>query len=239
MDKKTNLKSNVILVTGAANGIGAAVAKAFAAQGATLVLLDKNISALEQVYDHIVELNGPIPAIYPLDLKGATADDYKQLVDSLRTNFDRLDGLVHCAASLGQLAPIEHQDTKTWLETLHVNLTGPYLLTQACIPLLKQSQHASIIFTTDNHKDNAYWSAYGIAKSATEGLMLQLADEFEAEGKVSVNCIDPGQVKTELFSRAFPGINPSSLAKPDDCIAPYIKLMQQTTSLISGQTLTL
>ncbi len=239
MDNDEQLKSRVIVITGAANGIGAAVAKACAKQGATVILLDKNIPALEQVYDQIINSNGPTPAIYPLDLKGATVDDYNQLVDRISTQFNRLDAVIHCAASLGQLAPIEHQETKEWLETLHINLTGPYLLTKACLPLLKQAERAAIIFTTDNAKDKAYWSAYGIAKSAIEGLMHQLADELEAEGKINVNCIEPGRVKTELFARAFPGIDPSTLAQPEDCTAPYIQLLTQSKPVTSGQVLSL
>ena len=112
------LSDTVILVTGAANGIGAAVAKAYAAEGATIVLLDKDVPGLEKTYDAINTSSTPA-AIYPLDLKGAGIDDYRDLVNTLETEFGRLDGLVHCAASLGQLAPIEHQDPLSWSETLH------------------------------------------------------------------------------------------------------------------------
>ena len=118
------LRDRVILITGAARGIGASVAQACAAKGATVVLLDKHIPGLESVYDDIIASGAPTPAIYPLDLKGASVPDYQQLANTLESQFGRLDGLVHCAATLGQLAPVEHQDSKTWLETLHINLTG-------------------------------------------------------------------------------------------------------------------
>jgi NAD(P)-dependent dehydrogenase (short-subunit alcohol dehydrogenase family) len=159
----TLLKDTVILITGAGKGIGAAVAKGYAQHGATVILLDKNIKALEHVYDDIIGAGSPQPALYPLDLKGASSDDYDTLSNTIADNFGRLDGLVHCAATLGQLAPVQHQDTQTWLETLHVNLTAPYLLTRSCLALLKQQTSASIIFTTDEHKDKAYWSAYGLS----------------------------------------------------------------------------
>lgn len=120
------LKESVILVTGAGSGIGAAVAKAYAQHGATVVLLDKNIARLEQVYDVIINEGCPTPALYPLDLKGASIPDYDELATSIEDNFSRLDGLVHCAASLGQLAPVPHQDPEIWLETLQINLTAPY-----------------------------------------------------------------------------------------------------------------
>lgn len=225
----------VILVTGAGNGIGAAVAKAYAKHGATIILLDNNIRALEQTYDDILELTDTTPAIYPLDLKGAKLQDYEDLISTIEDNFGRLDGVVHCAATLGQLAPVEHQDPVTWLETLHINLTAPFLLTRAAIPLLQKQSNATIIFTTDNHKNNAYWSAYGISKAAIESFAMQLASEFESAAKINVNCIDPGTVKTKLHARAFPAIDPSGLAEPDDVVQSYLELFLHDEHKNNGQ----
>ena len=224
------LSDKVILVTGAANGIGAAVAKAYAAQGATIVLLDKDVTGLEKTYDAIAA-SSVQAAIYPLDLKGAGIEDYADLVNSIESSLSRLDGLVHCAAMLGQLAPITHQDPITWSETLHVNLTAPFLLTKACLPLLKKQQQGDIIFTTDDHKDKAYWAGYGISKAGIETLAKQLADELEAEGRIQVHCIEPGQVQTALFSRAFPAITPHHLPSPDEAVSPYLSAMTNTNSL--------
>lgn len=238
MDHTTStdhLNNHAILVTGAGGGIGAAVAKSYAQHGATVILLDKNIPALEQVYDDIVADGAAMPAIYPLDLKGANVTDYAELVANIHENFDRLDGLVHCAAALGQLAPVQHQDPKTWLETLHINLTAPYLLTRACLPLLQKQQRAAIIFTTDAHKDTAYWSAYGVSKAGIEALAKQLADELESDGRIRVNCIDPGQVRTKLHAQAFPALDPSDLKNPEDIVNPYLQLMGNDSQNTSGQ----
>ena len=229
------LKDRVILVTGAGSGIGAATARAYANHGATVILLDKKIPDLELVYDQILASGGATPAIYPLDLKGATIPDYATLAASILENFGQLDGLVHCAAALGQIAPIQHQDPKEWMENLHINLTAPYLLTCACLDLMQKSDHASIIFTTDNYKNKAYWSAYGIAKAGIESLSMQLADEMESNGRVRVNCIDPGKVNTMLHSRAFPAINPATLASPEDIVWHYLYLMGQDSLNINGQ----
>lgn len=92
----------------------------------------------------------PRQQFYPLDLKGANVTDYGSLASSIADNFNRLDGLVHCAAALGQIAPFDNQNTATWLETLHINLTAPYLLTRACVSLLQQQEHSAIIFTSDD-----------------------------------------------------------------------------------------
>jgi NAD(P)-dependent dehydrogenase (short-subunit alcohol dehydrogenase family) len=229
------LKDRVIIITGAGSGIGSAVAKSYASYGATVVLLDKNIPALEQVYDNIIANGSATPALYPLDLKGAKISDYDDLVMSIHDNFGRLDGLVHCAASLGQVSPVQHQDPQVWLETLQINLTAPYLLTRACLALMQKYDHASIVFTTDNHKSKAYWSAYGVSKAGIESLSKQLADEMESDGRIRVNCIDPGNVMTSLHSQAFPGINPNTLVAPEDIVANYLYLMSNDSLESNGE----
>lgn len=190
-----------------------------------MVLLDKQVKLLEQVYDEIEAAGGPTPAIYPLDLKGASVPDYARLAETITTTFGRLDAVVHCAASLGQLAPVVHQDHKIWLETLHINLTAAYLLTRACLPLLREQDQSSLIFSTDEHKHKAYWGAYGISKAGIEALSLQLADELEAEGRVHVHCVDPGRVQTALLARAFPAIDPAGLKQPDEAAQTYLSLL--------------
>lgn len=230
------LKDKVILVTGAGNGIGAAVAKHYAGYGAHIILLDKTIPALEKTYDAILELApASESSIYPLDLKGASVDDYASLASGINDNYGRLDGVVHCAAALGQIAPVVHQDTKAWLETLHVNLTAPYLLTKACLSLLEKADKASIIFTTDANRNKAYQSAYGIAKSGIESLAQQLANELETEAKIRVNCIDPGTVKTDLYARAYPGIDPTNLPEAHDITNAYLFLMSEESINTTGQ----
>lgn len=229
------LNNKTILITGAGSGIGAAVAKAYAQHGATVVLLDKNIAALEVVYDAIEASGAPTPALYPLDLQGASIPDYDALVSSIKDNFSKLDGLVHCAASLGQIAPVQHQDPKVWLETLHINLTAPYLLTRASLALMKEQEFSSIIFTTDHHKESAYWAAYGISKAAIEALSKQLADELESEGRVRVNTIDPGTVQTKLHARAFPAVDPSLYPEPEAIVSTYLYLMDSECQNVHGE----
>ncbi len=234
---KDLLSDNIIIVTGAGEGIGAAVARCYAKHGATVILLDKNIKALKQVYDDIEAKGGATPAIYPLDLKGANTTDYETLASSINDNFGRLDGLVHCAAALGQIAPFNHQNITTWLETLHINLTAPYLLTRACVSLLQKQQQSAIIFTSDDYKDKAYWAGYGVAKAGIETLAKQLAAEFESEGRVRVNCVIPGSVQTTLYARAFPGLNPNSLPMPETLTPSYLYLMGKDSIAETGQCL--
>jgi len=233
------LHDRVILITGAANGIGRAVADACAARGASVILLDRDVRALEQAYDEITAAGHPEPALYPMDLKGATPDDYTALADTVTTEFRQLDGLVHNAAYLGALVPFANFEHELWFETLQVNLNAPYLLTMACLGLLQQSQDASIVFTADatGRHGKAYWGAYAVSKAGTEGFMQILADEFEANTPIRVNSLDPGPVRTALRRLAYPYEDRNSLAAPADVVKPFLFLLGPDSKGITGQQL--
>ncbi len=231
------LKDRIILVTGAGDGIGKACATAFAAYGATVVLLGRTIRKLENVYDEIEQAGSPQPAIYPMNLEGATAKDYEELAQTLAREFGRLDGLLHNAAMLGTLTPIAHYDPELWLQSIQVNLNAPFLLTQACIGLLTASQDASLLFTSDQvgRRGKAYWGAYGVAKAAIEGLMQTLADELENNTSVRVNSIDPGVVRTAMRTLAYPGEDPNNNVLPQAIVAPYLYLMSAEAKNKTGR----
>ncbi len=221
------LYDRVILVTGASRGIGRAVAKAYASHGATVILLARSVDKLEILYDEIEKEGLPTPAIYPLNLATATPKDYQDLMENVDTHFGRLDGLLHNAAMLGTLTPIEHYPIEQWLQVLQVNLTSAFMLTQATIPLLKRSKDASIIFTTADEgiEGKAYWGAYGVSKFGIQGLMQTLAEELEANTNIRVNSINPHKVHTKLRQSAYPGENSKELTKPEDLIKQYLYLM--------------
>ncbi len=217
------LEDRVILVTGAGDGIGRAAARAFAAHGATVVLLGKTVSKLEKVYDEIEAAGGPEPAIYPMHLEGASPHDYEELAHVIDVNFSQLDGILHNAASLPYLSRIKDYEAEDWIKVMQVNLNAPFFLTQACLPLLERSTDASVIFTTDEagHVGKAYWGAYGVSKFGIEGLTQILAAELE-NSHIRVNCIDPGPTRTALRKRAFPGEDNSDLKSPDDLAPLYL-----------------
>lgn len=231
------LKDRVILVTGAGDGIGKAAAKTYAQYGATIILLGKTIEKLEQVYDEIEQANGSQPAIYPMNLEGATAKDYDDMQVTLEKEFGQLDGILHNAALLGSLMPIAQFDMAHWGKIMQVNLNAPYMLTRICLPLLEKSDHASVIFTTDDVgiKGKAYWGAYAISKSACDNMMQILADEMEVNTTIRFNSINPGKVATTMRSKAYPGEDPTGLPKPDDIMNSYLYLMGADSQSVNGQ----
>lgn len=232
------LHDRVVLVTGASDGIGRAVAKAAAAHGARVILHGRNVGKLEAVYDAIVAANHPRPAIAPLDFEKAGPQDYEKLVAALEQEFGRLDALLHNAGMLGERAPIEHHDVNKWMRTLHVNVNVPFILTRQCLPLLKRSADPSIVFTSSGvvARPRAYWGAYLVSKWASDGLMRMLADELENPPAVRVNSINPGKVRTSMRRQAYPGEDPQKLPEPAAIVAPYLFLLGPDSRGISGQT---
>ncbi len=233
------LAERVILVTGAGAGIGRAVSLAFAAHGATVILLGRTTTKLESVYDAIVACGGAKPAIYPMDLEGAVPDDHRQLVERVWSELGRLDGLLHNASLLGSLTSVEHYDPIEWLRVIQVNLHAPFLLTQTCLPLLKRAEDASLVFTSSSvgRRGRAYWGAYSASKFAVEGLMQILADELEENSHVRVNSINPGRVRTAMRAAAYPAENPAELRAPEDIVLPYLYLIGPDSRGVHGQAL--
>lgn len=231
------LKDRIILITGAGDGIGAAAAKSFAAHGATVILLGRTTRKLEEVYDAIEQAGHPQPAIYPMNLEGASPSDYEELATTIEQEFGHLDGLLHNASLLGTLTPLGQYDLEKWTQVMQVNLNAPYLLTRATLDLLKQSDDASLVFTSSSvgRQGRAYWGAYGISKAANENMMQIWADELETNTHIRVNSINPGATRTRMRATAYPGEIPETVAKPDEIMAAYLYLMGPDSQGVNGQ----
>ena len=234
---KDLLKDRIILVTGATDGIGRVAAKTFASHGATVVLLARSMLRLERVYDEIEEAGGPQPAIFEMDLEKAPESEYPGMAETLYQEFGRLDGLLHNAAQLKLLSRIDDYDLDAWNSVLQVNLTAPFLLTQACLPLLRRSDDASVIFTSDRlgRRGKAYWGAYGVSKFGIEGLMQILAEETRDSSNIRVNSIAPPPTRTKLRAFAYPGEDPQTLPTPDGFMDIYLYLMGPDSAGTTGQ----
>lgn len=233
------LRDRVILVTGASNGIGRAAALACAAHGATVILQGRTLAKLEQVYDAIEAAGQPQPAIVTQELSTGTPADYRQLADTIESEFGRLDGVLHNAGVLGDITPLEMYDPDTWDFVLRVNLRAPFLLTQALLPLLKQSPDASVVFTTSSvgRRGRAFWGAYAVSKAGVENMSQLLADELRNTSNVRVNCINPGATRTAMRASAYPGEDPMSLKAPADIMPAYLWLLGPDSRGTSGESI--
>lgn len=232
------LKDRVILVTGASRSIGRAVAKAYAAHGATVILLARTVRDLESLCDEIEQAHYPKPAIYPMNLVNATPEDFENLKEIIAQNFGKLDGLVHHAGILGNLTSIEHTPVEDWYRVMQLNLNSRFLLTRATLPLLKQSTDAAIIFTQADvgRKARAYWGSYAVSQFGCEGLMQILADELETNTAIRVNSLNPGKIKTRFRSQAYPAENPIFLKSPEEILPFYLYLIGPDSLGITGQS---
>ena len=233
------LRDRIILITGASDGIGRALAVHAAELGAQVILHGRSVEKLEQVYDEIEAIEGaPRPSIAVMDLATANSDAYQSLAESLEAEFGRLDGLVHNAGILGDRFSIEQYDAKQWQQVMHVNVTAAFALTQVCLPMLHKSEDASIIFTSSGvgRQGRAYWGAYAVSKFATEGLSQVLAAEHE-HGDLRVNCVNPGGTRTKMRLAAFPAEDRDLLKRPDEILPTYIYLLGPDSRGTTGQSL--
>jgi len=210
-----------------------------ASLGASVILLGKTLSKLEQVYDQIEQAGYPVAAISEFDLASAGQLKYQQLTDNISNEFGRLDGLLHNASILGELTPIEHLEQDAWDKVININLTANFKLTQAMLPLLKQSKDASLIFTSSGvgRKGRAYWGPYAVSKFAIEGLMQVLADELEVNTSIRVNSINPGATRTNMRATAFPGEDPQTLPTPEQILPGYLFLLSDASKDVNGVAL--
>ncbi|QFY91160.1 YciK family oxidoreductase [Magnetovirga frankeli] len=234
------LQGRIILVTGASGGLGRAIALGAAAVGATLILAGRDTAKLEQLYDEIEAAGGAQPAIIPLNLETASAHSHEELADVVRDEFGALHGLVHCAAQLRLLSRIDDYDLETWNQLLQVNLTAAFLLSQACLPLLKASDQSRLIFTSDQlgRRAKAYWGAYAVSKFGLEGLMQVLAEELESS-PVRVNSLDPGPLRTKLRKDAYPGEDENDNPPPESALPAYLYLLGADSAEVHGRALSL
>ncbi|WP_395343913.1 YciK family oxidoreductase [Ningiella sp. W23] len=233
-----SLKNKVILVTGAGDGIGKQAAISYAQCGATVILLGRTTSKLEAVYDHIVSEGLTQPSIVPLDHEGATSTHYKGLADTIGEEYGRLDGILLNASVLGALCPFEEIKESEFDQVMQINVKAQVLMLQALLPLLREAQTSSVVFTTSSvgRVGRAFWGAYSMSKFATEGMMQILADEHKNKA-IRFNCINPGATRTQMRAKAYPGEDANTLKTPSQIMPTYVYLMSDVSRGVSGESL--
>jgi len=232
------LQGRVALVTGASRGIGRAVAKRFAAEGAEVICVARTQGALEELDDEIANSGGKA-VLCPLNLR--EFDKIDQVAGALFQRFGKLDILVGNAGDIGGgLAPIGHVDQKHFQEAFDINVTANYRLIRAFAPLLKLSDAGRAIFVTgaQAHTHAPYWGVYAASKAALESIVLTWAGEIAAIANTRVNLIDPGAVATRMRTIAFPGEDSSTLPAPEDVTDAFVALADSACTK-HGQIVTL
>jgi NAD(P)-dependent dehydrogenase (short-subunit alcohol dehydrogenase family) len=232
------LRDRIILITGASDGIGKALALHAASLGAQVILHGRSVPKLEKLYDTIEDIEGaPRPSIAVMDLESANAESYTTLAQSIEAEFGRLDGLVLNASILGERYSIEQYDAVLWQKVMHVNVTSIFAMTQVFLPLLQESADPSVIFTSSGvgRTGRAHWGAYAVSKFATEGFSQVLADEHR-HGKLRSNCINPGATRTSMRLAAFPAEDRNALKRPEEILTPYIFLLGPDSKGITGES---
>ncbi len=218
------LTGRVALVTGASRGIGAAVARRFAAEGANVILTARTTAGLEEVDDAIRQSGGAAATLVPLDL--LEPGEVDKLGPAIAERFGRLDILVGNAGVLGTLTPVHQIEPSEWDEVLAVNLTANWRLIRTLDPLLRRSDAGRAMFVSSGVAGGrAYWGSYAVSKTALEGLVLTWAQET-AKTSLRVNLIDPGGVRTTMRATAFPGEDPMTLPTPDEIADVFVELAE-------------
>ena len=211
------LAGRVALITGASRGIGAGVARLFAAEGAHVVLVARTVGGLEETDDEIRKAGGSATLV-PLDL--IEFDKIDQMAAALFARFGRLDIVVGNAGILGELGPMGHLDVKLFQRLMDLHVTANWRLLRACDAMLRQAPDGRAIFTTcaAGHEPAAYWSGYAVTKAALEMMVKTYAAELN-KTRVKALLVDPGPVATALRKGGFPGEDRSTLPTPDN-VAP-------------------
>jgi NAD(P)-dependent dehydrogenase (short-subunit alcohol dehydrogenase family) len=235
----TELKDRTVLITGAGNGIGRAVALACAKVGAEVLLLGRNEVGLEAVYDDILSAGGREAGIIPFDLNTTDPGRYEALAEQLTETGITLDGLVHNASVLGERRLLAQTSPASWQEVMQVNVSSTFLLTRALMPLLTHAAPSSIILTSSGvgRRGKAYWGAYAVSKFATEGYMQVLADELKATSQIRVNSLNPGAVNTKMRRTAYPGEQPNTNPSPEALTTYWVYLLSDASQSLHGETL--
>jgi len=235
------LEGRVILVTGAGQGLGRAVALACARHRATVALLGRKQEKLEKTYDAITAQGGPEPAMIPLDLDAAGAAEFEQVANVIRRSLGGLGGIAHCASHFVPLGPLADQTLEQWLTLLRVNLAAPFALTRACLPLLAAAPESSVIFTSETHAAHprAYWGGFAVAKSGLSTLAAIWADELEHAGRPRMNVIIPGPIATPQRMRSHPGEEHGKLRTPESAARAFLYLLGRQGAVFNGHTVEL
>lgn len=220
-------KDKIILVTGAAGGIGRSICKKLAISGARLIIADKNLKELEKTASLIEEVNNSFAPIL-INFDQTNFDMIPSLAENLYKKFGKLDGLILNAAMLGELMPITHYSPKLWHETFNTNLHANFYLLSGLEFLFKNSSSPRLVAVSDYRirSPQAYFGAYQISKLAFQRMIEIYALEV-TNPAFKVNIVEIKQAATNLAKKIAPGIDINTLPHPDELTDIFIELVSE------------
>tara|TARA_Y100000996_G_scaffold87303_1_gene60993 strand:+ start:4718 stop:5464 length:747 start_codon:yes stop_codon:yes gene_type:complete len=228
-----DLSGRTILITGATDGIGKVLAIEFSKLGSNIILLGRNSSKLDKVYDQLDNsLTSQKHLIVQADLGLLNNDSAHEILHAIAEEFTSLDGIIHNAAILGTMTTLEDYELSRWDEVLNVNLRAPFLLTKTLKTILETSTLPRIIFTSSGvaNMGRAFWGAYSVSKFGLKGLAEIFANELETTSSIKVFNFDPGATQTKMRASARPAENPNSLKTPNDLVNCYLWFFSEGSS---------
>ena len=225
------LRGKVALVTGASQGLGRALALAYAGEGASLVLNSRSEESLRPVAEEAERLGVEALALAADVSRGA---DVERMVGAAAERFGRVDVLVNNAGLLGPRVRIEEYPEDEWRRVIDANLTGPFLVSRAVIPHLPEGASIVNVVSGVSVEGRAEWGAYSVSKFGVEGLTQILAAELEGRG-VRVNAVDPGGMRTDMRAAAYPEEDPNTRITPEENTAVFLYLASDESEGVTGK----
>lgn len=228
-----NLSKKTILITGATDGIGKALAIEFSKLGANIILLGRNSSKLDTVYDQLEHsYESQKHLILEIDLALLNNESVHEIARVINDEYEALDGIINNAAILGTMTTLKDYELSRWDEVININLRAPFLLSRTLIPALEDSRMPRIIFTSSGVADvgRAFWGAYSVSKFGLKGLAEIFANELETTSSIKVFNFDPGATQTKMRASARPAEDPNTLKTPNELLQCYLWFFSEDSS---------
>jgi NAD(P)-dependent dehydrogenase (short-subunit alcohol dehydrogenase family) len=225
------LEGKVALVTGASQGLGRALALAFAREGARVAINSRSEEGVRPVAGEAESAGAEVLALAADVSRSA---DVERLVGATVERFGRIDVLVNNAGVLGPRVPIEEYPEDEWRRVMDANLNGLFLVTKAAIPHMPEGGSIINVVSGVSVEGRAEWGAYSVSKFGVEGLTQILASELEERG-IRANAVDPGGMRTEMRAAAYPEEDPMTRITPEENTGVFLYLASDESREVTGQ----
>ncbi len=225
------LEGKVAMVTGASQGLGRALALAYAKEGARIVINSRHEESIRPVAEEAESRGAEVLALAADVSRSA---DVERLVGAAARRFGRVDVLVNNAGVLGPRVPIVDYPEDEWRLVIDANLTGPFLVSKAVIARMPRGGSIVNVVSGVSVEGRPGWGAYSVSKFGVEGLTQILADELKERG-IRVNAVDPGGMRTEMRAAAYPEEDPMTRITPEENTGVFLYLASDESKGVTGE----